>query len=75
MSKRNDLPTKARGDAAPAGPVSSKAEMAAFLAEARNAILITGPSGTTDIEGSYVRGAHGPGFLHIIITGTDDIPE
>ena len=41
----------------------------------RNAILITGPSGTTDIEGSYVRGAHGPGFLHIIITGTDDIPE
>ena len=33
MSKRNDLPTKARGDAAPAGPVSSKAEMAAFLAE------------------------------------------
>lgn len=32
----------------------------------RNAILITGPSGTTDIEGSYVRGAHGPGFLHVI---------
>lgn len=33
----------------------------------RNAVLITGPSGTTDIEGSYVRGAHGPGFLHIIM--------
>ncbi|MBT0781651.1 MULTISPECIES: LutC/YkgG family protein [Paracoccus] len=33
----------------------------------RNAILITGPSGTTDIEGSYVRGAHGPGFLHVIL--------
>lgn len=33
----------------------------------RNAILITGPSGTTDIEGSYVRGAHGPGFLHVIM--------
>lgn len=33
----------------------------------RNAILITGPSGTTDIEGSYVRGAHGPGFLHVVL--------
>ena len=35
----------------------------------RNAILITGPSGTTDIEGSYVRGAHGPGFLHVLLVG------
>lgn len=34
----------------------------------RNAILITGPSGTTDIEGSYVRGAHGPGYVHVILT-------
>lgn len=33
----------------------------------RNAIVITGPSGTTDIEGSYVRGAHGPGYLHVIL--------
>lgn len=33
----------------------------------RNAVLITGPSGTTDIEGSYVRGAHGPGFLHVVL--------
>ncbi|MCA8879549.1 MAG: LUD domain-containing protein [Rhodobacteraceae bacterium] len=33
----------------------------------RNAVLITGPSGTTDIEGSYVRGAHGPGFVHVIL--------
>jgi L-lactate dehydrogenase complex protein LldG len=32
----------------------------------RNAVLVTGPSGTTDIEGSYVRGAHGPGFVHVI---------
>lgn len=38
----------------------------------RNAILITGPSGTTDIEGSYVRGAHGPGFLHVILTRSTD---
>ena len=37
------------------------------LATPRNAILITGPSGTTDIEGSYVRGAHGPGYLHVIV--------
>ena len=33
----------------------------------RTASLITGVSGTTDIEGSYVRGAHGPRFLHIIL--------
>lgn len=38
----------------------------------RNAILITGPSGTTDIEGSYVRGAHGPGFLHVILVMARD---
>ena len=28
---------------------------------------ITGVSGTTDIEGTYVRGAHGPRFLHVIL--------
>lgn len=38
----------------------------------RNAILITGPSGTTDIEGSYVRGAHGPGFLHVIVVAVNE---
>ena len=32
-------------------------------------VLITGASGTTDIEGSYVRGAHGPGYLHVVIVG------
>ena len=32
--------------------------------------LITGASGTTDIEGSYVRGAHGPGFLHVVVVGS-----
>ena len=31
--------------------------------------LVTGASGTTDIEGSYVRGAHGPRFLHVILFG------
>jgi L-lactate dehydrogenase complex protein LldG len=35
----------------------------------RNVNLITGISGTTDIEGSYVRGAHGPRFLHVVIVG------
>ena len=35
----------------------------------RNACLITGASGTTDIEGSLVKGAHGPRELHIVIVG------
>ncbi len=30
---------------------------------------ITGVSGTTDIEGQYVRGAHGPRFLHVFLVG------
>jgi L-lactate dehydrogenase complex protein LldG len=45
------------------------AALDAVGAQPRNAILITGPSGTTDIEGSYVRGAHGPGFVHVILVG------
>lgn len=32
---------------------------------------VTGVSGTTDIEGQYVRGAHGPRFLHVILLGGD----
>ena len=30
---------------------------------------LTGASGTTDIEGSLVLGAHGPRFLHVVIVG------
>jgi L-lactate dehydrogenase complex protein LldG len=47
------------------------AAVAAETDAPRNAVLITGPSGTTDIEGSYVRGAHGPGFLHVILVEDD----
>lgn len=35
----------------------------------RNSVLITGSSGTTDIEGYFVRGAHGPGFVHVLLLG------
>ncbi len=35
----------------------------------RNVNLITGASGTTDIEGTLVHGAHGPGFLHVVLIG------
>ena len=31
--------------------------------------FITGSSGTTDIEASFVRGAHGPRYLHVILIG------
>lgn len=33
----------------------------------RNVNLVTGASGTTDIEGSLVLGAHGPRHLHVVI--------
>ncbi|WP_018632487.1 LutC/YkgG family protein [Neomegalonema perideroedes] len=49
------------------------AEAAATEAPPRNAILMTGASGTSDIEGSYVRGAHGPRFLHVILI--EDRPQ
>ncbi|VXC79016.1 LutC/YkgG family protein [Sphingomonas sp. AX6] len=35
----------------------------------RSRFWITGVSGTTDIEGQYIRGAHGPRFLHVILIG------
>lgn len=35
-------------------------------------ILVTGPSGTTDIEGTLVRGAHGPAHLHIVLVDSLD---
>ncbi|OYV32816.1 MAG: hypothetical protein B7Z80_25810 [Rhodospirillales bacterium 20-64-7] len=35
----------------------------------RNVNFVTGASGTTDIEGALVRGAHGPGWLHIVVVG------
>lgn len=42
---------------------------AAATAEARprNVNIVTGASGTTDIEGVLVRGAHGPRYLHIVL--------
>ena len=42
-------------------------EIASKQQTPRNTCLITGASGTTDIEGVLVQGAHGPEFLHIII--------
>jgi L-lactate dehydrogenase complex protein LldG len=37
------------------------------LAAVRAHYWVTGVSGTTDIEGEYVRGAHGPRFLHVLL--------
>ncbi len=42
-------------------------EMAKNKQTPRNMCLISGVSGTTDIEGVLVKGAHGPEVLHIII--------
>lgn len=42
-------------------------EDAAPAAMPRAHYWVTGVSGTTDIEGGYVRGAHGPRFLHVIL--------
>ncbi|MCP4596942.1 LUD domain-containing protein [Neptuniibacter sp.] len=42
-------------------------EIAAQGTTPRNMCLISGASGTTDIEGVLVQGAHGPEVLHLII--------
>jgi L-lactate dehydrogenase complex protein LldG len=63
--------------AVPAGNILAHLEDYAAAARAagdpapRNVCLITGASGTTDIEGDLVRGAHGPRELHVIVV--DDI--
>lgn len=38
-------------------------------AQPRAHYWVTGVSGTTDIEGQYVRGAHGPRYLHVVLIG------
>ncbi|MDE8346885.1 MAG: LUD domain-containing protein [Acidocella sp.] len=43
------------------------ADAIAGCVQPRNVNLITGASGTTDIEGTLVRGAHGPGWLHVVL--------
>ncbi|MFK7965577.1 MAG: lactate utilization protein C [Burkholderiaceae bacterium] len=43
----------------------------AGLSTPRNASLITGASGTTDIEGRLVTGAHGPGKLYVVVVGSN----
>jgi L-lactate dehydrogenase complex protein LldG len=46
------------------------ADAFAGCAQPRNVNLVTGASGTTDIEGTLVRGAHGPRWLHVVLSGS-----
>lgn len=49
--------------------VATLEDIPADLPAHRAHYWVTGVSGTTDIEGQYVRGAHGPRFLHVVMTG------
>lgn len=49
--------------------VATLEEIGGDPACARAHYWVTGVSGTTDIEGQYVRGAHGPRFLHVLLIG------
>ncbi|WP_435229823.1 LutC/YkgG family protein [Pseudopelagicola sp. nBUS_20] len=35
----------------------------------RNLTIVTGTSGTADIEAKNIRGAHGPRYMHLVIVG------
>ena len=39
------------------------------LAQPRNINIVTGTSGTADIEAKNIRGAHGPRYMHMLIVG------
>lgn len=49
--------------------VDTLEDITADLGGSRAHYWVTGVSGTTDIEGQYVRGAHGPRFLHVVLVG------
>ncbi len=49
--------------------IATLEDIPADLAGHRAHYWVTGVSGTTDIEGQYVRGAHGPRFLHVVLIG------
>lgn len=53
--------------------VAQLEDIPAHLRDVRAHYWVTGVSGTTDIEGQYVRGAHGPRFLHVLLI--EDTPR